>query len=68
VWTSDGRINRAELDLGQFAPQPPAGRVALRVDIDKLDGDIKAPDGAVEVNVMQIFSQLLGAVGATIPS
>ncbi len=68
LWTEDGRVHRAELDLGQFAPQPPAGRVALRVDIDTLDGGIKAPVDAVEVNVMQIFSQLLGAVGTTIPS
>jgi hypothetical protein len=67
VWTSDGRINRAELDLGQFAPQPPAGRVALRVDMDTLDGDIKAPGDAVEVNVMEIFSQLMAGLGA-IPS
>jgi hypothetical protein len=63
VWTSDGRINRAELELGQFAPQPPAGRVALRVDVDKLDGDIKAPGDAVEVNVMQIFGQLMAGLG-----
>jgi hypothetical protein len=63
VWTSDGRINRAELDLGQFAPQPPAGRVALRVDVDQLDGDIKAPGDAVEVNVMQIFSQIMAGLG-----
>ena len=63
VWTSDGRINRAELDLGQFSPQPPAGRVALRVDFDQLDGDIKAPGDAVEVNVMQIFSQLMAGLG-----
>jgi hypothetical protein len=68
LWTEDGRVRRAELDLGQFAPQPPARRVALRVDIDELDGGIKAPGDAVEVNVMQIFGQLLGAVGATIPS
>ncbi len=64
VWTEDGRINRAELDLGQFAPTPPAGRVALRVDLDKLDGDIKAPGDAVEVNVMQIFGQLMAGLGA----
>lgn len=68
LWTEDGRVHRAELDLGQFAPQPPAGRVALRVDIDRLDGGVKAPGDAVEVNVMRIFSQLLGAVGAAIPS
>ncbi|MDQ3945723.1 MAG: hypothetical protein M3357_11340 [Actinomycetota bacterium] len=63
VWTSDGRINRAELDLGQFAPQPPAGRVALRVEIDELDGDIKPPGDAVEVDVMQIFGQLMAGLG-----
>ncbi len=67
VWTGDGRINRAELDHGQFAPEPPGGRVALRVDIDGLDGDIKAPGDAVEVNVMEIFGQLMGGLGA-IPS
>lgn len=68
VWTEDGRINRGELDLGQFAPTPPAGRVALRVDFDKLDGDIKAPGDAVELNVMEIFSQLMAGLGAVVQS
>jgi len=63
VWTSDGRINRAELELGQFAPQPPTGRVALRVDIDKLDGGIQAPGDAVKVDVMGIFSRLMAGLG-----
>jgi len=64
VWTDDGLINRAELDLGQFAPQPPAGRVALRVDVDELDGDIKAPDDAVKVDFTQILGQLMAGLGA----
>ncbi|MGH9040495.1 MAG: hypothetical protein ACRDZ3_09705 [Acidimicrobiia bacterium] len=68
VWTDDDRINRAELDLGQFAPEPPAGRVALRVDIDRLDGDVKAPGAAVAVDFAQIFSQLMAGFGATIGS
>ncbi len=63
VWTSDGRITRAELELGQFAPQPPTGRVALRVDIDKLDGGIQAPGDAVKVDVMGIFSRLMAGLG-----
>jgi hypothetical protein len=64
VWTDDGRIRRAELDLGQFADEAPAGRVALRVDFDSLDGDIKAPGDAVEVNVMEILGQLMTGMGA----
>jgi hypothetical protein len=67
LWTEDGRVNRAELDLGQFAPEPPAGRVALRVDIDELDGGISAPGDAVEVDVMRIFTELMGTLGS-IPS
>ncbi len=67
VWTRDGRVNRAELDLGQFAPEPPAGRVALRVDVDELEGDITAPGDAVPVDVMRIFNQIMGSLGA-IPS
>lgn len=63
VWTSDGRIKRAELELGQFAPQPPTGRVALRVDIDGLDGGIQAPNDAVKVDVMGIFSRLMAGLG-----
>ena len=68
VWTDDGRIRRAELDLGQFADETPSGRVALRVDFESLDGDIKAPDGAVEVNVMEILGGLMSGVGAAFPS
>lgn len=62
VWVADGRISRGELDLAQFAPHA-TGPVALRVDISGLDGDITAPEGAVDVNVMQILGSFLGAVG-----
>ncbi len=58
VWVADDRIKRAELNLSQFADEA-VGRVALRVDVAKLNRDIKAPDGAVEVDLASIIGQFM---------
>lgn len=59
VWVADGRIVRGEFDLGQFASEK-VGRVALRVDISPLRDGIKAPTGAVKVDVKEIVGRLFG--------
>jgi hypothetical protein len=61
VWVAGGRIARGELDLAQFDPHK-TGRVALRVDIAPLKGDIKAPAGAVKVDVGDILGPLFGGL------
>jgi hypothetical protein len=59
VWVADGRIVRGEFDLAQFAPQR-TGRVDLRVDISPLRDGIKAPAGAVKVDMKETFGRLFG--------
>jgi hypothetical protein len=59
VWLKGDRISRGELDLSQFADKP-AGRVALRVDIDPLRQPVSAPKDAVAVNVVELLGRLAG--------
>lgn len=77
VWVKDGRVSRLELDLAQFAPAPPAGagRVALRLDIDREASSVSVPSDAVTVDLagllqrfMSRFGQFLQGVGAGLSS
>lgn len=64
VWVKNGRVNRLEFDLGQFAPAPPGtGRVALRLDIDREAAAVTAPPDAVDVDIAGLLQNLLGQFG-----
>ncbi|MCA1845273.1 MAG: hypothetical protein LC792_19190, partial [Actinobacteria bacterium] len=63
VWVKSGRISRLELDLGQFAPTPPPGRVALRLDIDREAATVTAPSDAVNVDLAGLLGKLLNQFG-----
>lgn len=65
VWVKDGRVSRVELDMAQFAPAPPAGagRVAIRLDIDREAPTLAAPSGAVTVDLAGLFQRFLGQFG-----
>ncbi len=63
VWVKSGRVSRLELDLGQFAPAPPPGRVALRLDIDREAATVTAPADAVNVDLAGLLGKLLNQFG-----
>ena len=65
VWVKDGRVSRVEVDLAQFAPAPPAGagRVALRVDIDREAPSLAVPPDAVTVDLAGLLQRFLGQFG-----
>ena len=69
TWVKSGRVVRLELPLNQFGTAS-AGRVAVRLDIDRDTPAVTAPAGAVPVDVtgllgklVQGFSGLSGASG-----
>lgn len=67
VWVKSGRVSRLELDLRQLAGSTPpadAGRVALRVDIDRDAGSITAPGDAVSVDIAGLFGKLFSQFGS----
>ena len=63
VWVKSGRVSRLELDMGQFAPTPPPGRVALRLDIDREAATVTAPSDAVNVDLAGLLGKLLNQFG-----
>jgi hypothetical protein len=65
VWVKDGRASRIELDMAQFSPAPPAGagRVAIRLDIDREVPALAAPSDAVTVDLAALFQRFLGQFG-----
>ncbi|HEV3363072.1 MAG TPA: hypothetical protein VG795_02840 [Acidimicrobiia bacterium] len=65
VWVKDGRVSRVELDMAQFSPAPPAGagRVALRLDIDREVPTLSAPSDAVTVDLAGLFQRFFGQFG-----
>ncbi|MGH9010688.1 MAG: hypothetical protein ACRDYF_12700 [Acidimicrobiia bacterium] len=65
VWVKDGRVSRVELDMAQFSPAQPAGagRVALRLDIDRDAPTLAAPSDAVTVDLAGLFQRFLGQFG-----
>jgi hypothetical protein len=64
VWIKSGRVNRLEVDLGQFVPAPPGtGRVALRLDIDREASAVTAPPDAVGVDIAGLLQNLMGQFG-----
>lgn len=68
VWVRDGKLVRAEFDLAQLADHAkisgdtpyPGGRVALRIDIAARPDAITAPEGAVKVDLIELFGRLAG--------
>ena len=77
VWVKSGRVSRLELDLAQFAAAPPAeaGRVALRLDIDREAASVTVPSDAVTVDIAALverfvsqFGNFLQGVGAGLSS
>ena len=65
VWVKSGRVSRLELDLAQFAPAPPAGagRVALRLDIDREVASVTVPSDAVPVDIAGLFQRFFSQFG-----
>jgi hypothetical protein len=65
VWVKSGRVSRLELDLAQFAPAPPAGagRVALRLDIDREAPSVTVPSDAVPVDIAGLLQRFLSQFG-----
>jgi hypothetical protein len=65
VWVKSGRVSRLELDLAQFAPSPPAGagRVALRLDIDREAASVTVPSDAVPVDIAGLLQRFLSQFG-----
>jgi hypothetical protein len=65
VWVKDGRVSRVELDMAQFATAPPAGagRVALRIDIDREAPNLAVPPDAVTVDLAGLLQRFLGQFG-----
>jgi hypothetical protein len=66
VWVNSGRVSRLELDLAQFAPAPPAGagRVALRLDIDREAATVTAPPDAVPVDIAGLLQRFFSQFGS----
>ena len=70
VWIDGGNLTQAELDLTQMADlgdsELPEGveQLAFRIGIEEFTGGVEAPDGATEVDLMQIFSGLMGGLGS----
>jgi|GEM_PF-6777124 len=58
TWVKSGRIVRLELPLNQFGTAK-AGRVAVRLDIDRDSTDVAAPTGAVPVDIAGALSKLV---------
>lgn len=64
VWVKDGRLSRVEVDVTQFSEPPStAGRVAIRLDINREAPDLTAPSGAVTVDIAGIVQQFIGQFG-----
>ena len=64
VWVKDGRVSRVELDMAQFSePKANAGRVAIRLDIDRDAPTLAAPPDAVTVDLAGIIQQFVGRFG-----
>ena len=64
VWVKDGRLSRVELDVAQFSePQANAGRVAIRLNINRDAPELSAPSGAVMVDLAGLCQQFVGQVG-----
>jgi len=65
VWVEDGRVSRVELDMAQFSEAPPAGagRVAVRLDINRDAPMLSAPSDAVTVDIAGLFQRFLGQFG-----
>jgi hypothetical protein len=60
TWVKGGRIDRVELPLNQFGTAG-AGRVAVRLDIDRDSASVAAPADAVPVDVAGIVGKLFQA-------
>jgi len=63
LWVKSGRVSRLELDMGQFAPTPPPGRVALRLDIDRDAATVTAPSDAVNVDLAGLLGKVFSQFG-----
>jgi hypothetical protein len=64
VWVKDGRLSRVELDVAQFSEPPAdAGRVAIRLDINREAPELTAPSGAVMVDLAGLIQQFVGQFG-----
>jgi hypothetical protein len=66
-WVDDGRLTQVEFDFLQLRDfedaQIPEGveRLALRVALSEFSGDVERPEGAVPVDLQQVFQGMLGA-------
>jgi hypothetical protein len=61
VWVKDGRLSRVEVDVAQFSEPPAnAGRVAIRLDINREAPELTVPSGAVTVDLAGIIQQFVG--------
>jgi len=64
VWVKDGRVSRVELDMAQFSgPPASAGRVAIRLDINREAPTLAAPSDAVTVDLAGLIQQFVGQFG-----
>ncbi|HEX2234675.1 MAG TPA: hypothetical protein VHK89_00210 [Actinomycetota bacterium] len=66
-WVDDGRLTQVEFDFLQLRDfedaHIPEGveRLALRVALSEFSGDVERPEGAVPVDLQQVFQGMLGA-------
>lgn len=71
VWIDGGDLTQAEIDLAQMADigesELPEGveQLAFRIGVEEFTDSVEAPDGAIEVDLMQIFSGLMGSIPGT---
>ena len=64
VWVKDDRLSRVELDIAQFSEPPTnAGRVAIRLDINREAPELSAPSDVVTVDLAAIIQQFVGQFG-----
>lgn len=75
MWIDGDRLSRVGFDVIAFASlneelmgadaEPPAGldKLAIIVDLNEFGGGVDAPDGAVEVNLFELFGQFAGGLG-----
>jgi hypothetical protein len=65
VWVKDDKLSAVSLDLTQFLEKPVEGRkLALDVAIELDSAEVTAPDGATEIDVESLLSEIpAGAFG-----
>jgi hypothetical protein len=69
TWVEDGRLTQVELDFLQFAKfaeeDVPEGvnRLAFKIALNEFDGEITAPEGAVDVDLQELMRSFTGVTG-----